>query len=195
MVAQIFLLAYQAEAGWPDSDAMALALVLGAGLFAGALALGRRSRPLLDMVLVTVCVGGLGMAIGATMDGWLAPNVAMPCHAGLAGESSSIAGTPGAWTGLLSWMNLLMLATCIPACAVLCEPCSRSSPGWRVVTHGLCALGMMLGMFAGGWALSPGLALVFGPAVGPHVAMVTGMAGGVAAGWLLLHARSRRRRP
>lgn len=165
------------------------------GLFVGAVTFARRRhpRPLLDMMLITACVGGAGMLLGGMIDDWVAPpsvNLDVPpCHRNLADTSTEVQTAPwswSTWSTWASWMNLVMLAVCVPACALLCRPCAGSSRATHWLVHGACAVGMMLGMFAGGALLGPSLENVLGPRLGMHVAMVLGMVMGVAAGWPIL---------
>lgn len=141
-------------------------------VFAGAVVLARRieRRPLLGILLVTGCVGGLGMLVGGTIDARLATSDVRPlCHA----ES-------GPSFALVSWMNGLMLLACVPACALLCPPC-RGVRRW--VIHVACTVGMLFGMVVGGSALGPALAHGLGARAGMHLAMVLGMVAGVAFAW------------
>lgn len=147
-------------------------------------------RPVCSMTLVTLTLGGLGMLCGAVIDDHQAtkasvapieddaraPEAALPpCHAAFAeahaADPEPDAPRSHAW--LLSWMNLLMLATCVPACLLLC----RCAGLW---VHGASGLGMFVGMIAGGAWLGPKLAPWCGPSLAAHLSMLAGMTIGTA---------------
>lgn len=84
------------------------------------------------------------------------------------------------------WMNVLMFATCVPACVWLCPACTTRSASFRL--HLACAACMWAGMWVGGRLLfvAP-VASLLGPLGAMHLAMLVGMVAGVA---LVLGLRS-----
>ncbi len=146
---------------------------------------GRRSFAR-DVVLVTLSIGGLGMLLGARADAALGslgrggperggPERGAPDPAGAAALHAAHEAPAAAHRHrspldprpLASWMGVGMLATCAPACWLLCAPCPRRR---RWAAHGACLAGMLAGMLAGGALAAPG--------AGAHLAMLAGMAAG-----------------
>lgn len=174
LAVQGLLLAFGGD-GPPGRIAAGAGLVALAPLAGLAWRRGRRSFAR-DAVLVTLSIGGLGMLLGARVDAALAgPERAGAGPAGAAALHASHE-TPAAAhrhrspvdpRPLASWMGLGMLATCAPACWLLCAPCPRRR---RWAAHGACLAGMAAGMLAGGALAAPG--------AGAHLAMLAGMAAG-----------------
>ena len=156
LAAQALLVA--AQAGIPVSPVTSAA----AGVFALALAAawGRRMPPpLLEPAIAAAALGGLGMALGALLDGAAHVHGAHPPH--------------GGWVPLVSWSTGLMLLFCIPACGRACAAsCRGLAP--RVLDHAAVCAVMLAGMQGASRVPVPG------GAVGTHLAMVAGMAAGAA---------------
>lgn len=141
-----------------------------------------RNRGLLshrvDMALVMLAGGGLGMVIGWWIDLTLHPGQLHGC----CGGGGSV------WRSVFSWMTGLMLAGAIPPSLVLtrCARLARSSRRLWVSTHLLGNAAMIAAMIAGGRLFGRSLGeLVGSRLVGGHVAMVIGMVAGMVAGmWL-----------
>lgn len=161
------LLAQGAGLAWLAGDAAALVAFVPLAV-GGALARDRRARwPRLDVLVVTVAFGGVGMLAGAALDG------------------SSRAGAHaahGAGTGAGAWgaATALMLLACVPACLWMCAPLHRGGRAEHGALHLLLAVGMVAGMAVGARVLGPTLAGVMGPAAGMYAAMMLGMAAGTA---------------
>lgn len=168
---------------------LVITVILAIGLFVGFIILSqRRPRPLLELIIVTISIGGLGMLLGGMLDATLTvptddPTLATlpPCHRELLVESAPAPST----TALLTWMNAAMIVACVLGCTLLCEGCRCASrwAAWGV--HVLVTIGMIIGMPVGAWLLGPSLVERLGAALGAHVAMVVGMAGGVGLSWPL----------
>lgn len=165
--------------------AAALALALVAGLY-----IRRPRRIVVDMVMTTAFVGGLGMLVGSLIDAGIVRAEAdalaalPPCHRALATDS----GTGSGAMAYVNWMTGLMLVTCIPSCLLLSCPWRRvsaCSSSRRWLGHLLCTLGMLVGMYLGGYVLFSPLSVPFGEFAGMHLAMVAGMAAGVCLSWPL----------
>lgn len=162
-------------------DGAAGRIAAGAGLVALAPLAGlawRRGRRLFarDVVLVTLSIGGLGMLLGARADAALGdPASGGPDPAGAAALHAAHEAPAAAHRHrspldprpLASFMGLGMLATCAPACWLLCAPCPRRR---RWAAHGACLAGMLAGMLLGGALGAPG--------AGAHLAMLAGMVAG-----------------
>ena len=79
-----------------------------------------------------------------------------------------------------------MLVFCVPACALLCDPQGPRWRGRRWLNLGLCTVGMLAGMVAGG-TLLPALAAGALPSFGAaHLAMLAGMVAGTGLAASLL---------
>jgi hypothetical protein len=134
-----------------------------------------------DMALTTLTFGGLGMLIGTYLD---APGAAPACH------HHHDAGF------LFSWMTLLMLACCVPACVVLCEPCRGPRGRWSsCAAHTAATAGMLLGMWFVGARFTPVLARIVAEPVASHVAMLAGMTVGTLLGLFAVTLSPGRGRP
>lgn len=122
-----------------------------------------RSRsPVWLAVALTAGLGGLGMMLGSIVD--RVTGAVPACHA------ASMSALE------LSWMNGLMVLTCMPACAVACSSprALQRSTLWLFRT--MCAVAMFIGMWAGGRWLLPALTARLPPSAAHHLAMVCGMA-------------------
>lgn len=134
-----------------------------------------------DMALVMLAAGGLGMIIGWWIDIGSAP-VAACCAS---------ASPPGEWSFLSkvwSFMTGLMLLAAIPPSLVLtrCAARARGNPRLLLSTHILGNTAMVAGMILVNRTWGRVAAQMLGsPVVGAHVAMLVGMVGGMVAGmWL-----------
>jgi predicted permease len=128
-----------------------------------------------DMILVMLAFGGLGMILGWWIDFGFGPAVV---HGGPKPLLAS----------LFSWMTGLMLVGAVPPAFVLTR-CARLARGDRrrwISTHVVGNLAMIACMIAGGRLLGPALTAATGSfAVGHHAGMVVGMVLGMFAGmWL-----------
>jgi hypothetical protein len=191
IAAQVLLLL--ALAGAPARWAACALALLGAVLIGLSARLSRaQPRPLLEMLLVTGGLGGLGMLVGSMLDASGATpgtGVMPPCH--VAAAPHAVLAMP--WLGFdlvpsLSWMNGLMLLACVGGCLLLCPrqvPCRPSDYLGLCTTQGILSIGMLLGMSFGGRLGSSPLARAFGDAGGMHLAMLGGMLLGAAAVWPL----------
>lgn len=165
--------------------ALAALLLLGSTLIHLTYGRAVAAHPLLPMLTMTCCVGGLGMLLGSMLDSHIAGAVAPTCHASIEHTSMS----PATWvnpTRMLNWMNLLMLVSCLPTCAAVSCPwrgCRGLTRRHRYLGHGLCALGMLVGMYAGGYLMGPSLSPALGAQASMHLSMLIGMVVGVAAAW------------
>lgn len=132
----------------------------------------------LDMNYGMLTLGNLGMLMGWWMDAGWRPLTSGYCECG-AGGLAGLTAQPGMWLGMLVGANLAMLGC-------MRKPCP-DVPFAKLAMYGGGNVGMILGMFAGGWLaglvpLSP-LWLAFTVNfVGMSVGMVTGMIAGYALG-------------
>ena len=191
IAAQTLLLV--SSAGAPAKwAACALALLGGVIICLGARLSRTQPQPLLEMLLVTGSLGGLGMLVGSTLDASVAtPRIGvMPsCH--VAAAPHALLAMP--WLGFdlvpsLNWMNGLMLLACVGGCLLLCPrrvPCQPSGYLGLCTTQGILSIGMLLGMSFGGRLGSSPLGRAFGEAGGMHLAMLGGMLLGAAVVWPL----------
>lgn len=163
----------------PPARALVQLLVVAAAL-GGAATFAWRVRGHLDhrvdMALIMVSFGGLGMQLGWWLD-----------HL-LRGPAPGERLYPTVWHAAFSLMTLFMLAASVPA-SVRWTRCARLARGRRrrwVTTHLVGNAAMIAGMIAGGRLFGGALgALAGSPKVGHHVAMVIGMVVGMHAGmWL-----------
>lgn len=131
-----------------------------------------------DMALVMLAGGGLGMVIGWWIDLTLSPGQLHGC----CGGGGSV------WRSVFSWMTGLMLLGAIPPSLVLtrCARLARGNPRLWVSTHLLGNAAMVAAMIAGGRLFGRTFGVMVGsPVVGGHLAMVIGMVLGMVAGmWL-----------
>jgi hypothetical protein len=150
-------------------------------LVAGALGLAvqqawRHRRQLdhhVDMGLVMLAFGGLGMLVGFWID-----LAALP-----AGHTGRVYAT--VWHAVFSWMTGLMLLAAIPPAIPLtrCAALARTSRARWFITHILGNAAMIAGMIAGGRLLGAAAGTLLGaPVVGHHLAMVVGMVIGMELG-------------
>ena len=191
MAAQILLLVN--SAGAPGKwAACALALLGGVMICLSARLSRTQPRPLLEMLLVTGSLGGLGMLVGSMLDASVAtPRIGvMPsCH--VAAAPQALLAMPRLGFDLvpsLNWMNGLMLLACVGGCLLLCPrrvPCQASDCLGLCTTQGILSVGMLLGMSLGGRLGSSLLGRAFGEAGGMHLAMLGGMLLGAAIVWPL----------
>lgn len=191
IAAQMLLLTNSAgaPAKWA---ACALALLGGAMVCLTARLSRTQPRPLLEMLLVSGSLGGLGMFVGSMLDaGAVVPRsgVVPPCHAAVAPQA--LLAMP--WLGFdlvsnMNWMNGLMLVACVGGCMLLCPrrvPCQPRDYLARCATQGILSVGMLLGMSLGGRLGSAPLGRTFGASGGMHLAMLGGMLLGTALVWPL----------
>ncbi len=171
----------------PSHPMIGVALAIIAGLCVGWV-WTRKVSTHWEMLLVTGTLGGAAMLLGSFIDAQQVDTGAVvlpPCHASEASVPSSFAFS-GLVAGLGSWMTLLMLAVCVPACLMLCESCGPTA-GRALRTHGVCTLTMLIGMFTGGSLLSPWVQPLGLGALGTaHVAMTIGMLFGTAFGSIVV---------
>jgi len=160
----VLLLAW--DPGRPTAAALLITALVGAPLW-----LGRTRWPrAAGAAAASGALGGLGMLAGTLLDQRWGTQVLPPCHARLA---------PLTFSSLLTWMNGLMLLTCVPACLWLTPSCSTSAAGlWR---HVLCVVPMFFGMVLGGRWLAPPLDGMLSALAANHVGMLIGMTLGAAA--------------
>lgn len=134
-----------------------------------------------DMALVMLAAGGLGMIIGWWIDIPSAPVVACCASASLQGETSFLSKV---W----SYMTGMMLLAAIGPSLVLtrCAARARGNPRLWLSTHVIGNAAMVAGMILINRAWGRVAARLLGsPVVGAHVAMLVGMVGGMVAGmWL-----------
>lgn len=119
------------------------------------------------MLLGSGAFGGLGMIVGSMIDRSLA--LPLPaCHAGV--EMVDV--------GIFNWMTGLMFLACISGCWWCCPRCGSFRRD--LLGHSFGAIGMYLGMLAGGRLLADRWGTMLGVAEGMHLAMLVGMLVGVA---------------
>jgi hypothetical protein len=157
--AQVVLLAAASPEG-ELGGAAACAIVLAAPIAWAQL----RPQRWWQAMAIAGALGGLGMLIGARLDGDLAP-----CHAG---------------GGPFNWMTGGMLLGCVPACIWLMPACRTARP-WR--SHAACFAGMMLGMALGARWLPGMLGAMVDPPATHHIAMALGMMIGAGGGTRAIH--------
>ena len=135
-----------------------------------------------DMNYGMLTLGNLGMLVGWWMDAGWRPLTSGYCECG-AGGLAGLTAQPGMWLGMLVGANLAMLGC-------MRKPCPEV-PFAKLAMYGGGNVGMILGMFAGGWLaglvpLTP-LWLAFASNfVGMSVGMIGGMIAGYALGLVLL---------
>lgn len=129
------------------------------------------ARPLAGLALTAACAGGLGMALGASIEAAGSPHAHHPVHA----------ASP---LPLWGWPTGLMLLFCLPGCGRACASL-RSAPA-RAAGTAATLLGMGAGMAAAAAAVQGAGA---GPAAA-HAAMVAGMAAGSVSAAALLRFAS-----
>jgi len=164
------------------AGSLALQTLLVAGAVGLVVQQAWRHRGLLshrvDMALVMLAGGGLGMLIGWWIDLRLNPEQLHGC----CGGGGSV------WSSVFSWMTGLMLAGAIPPSLFLtrCARLARTSRRLWVSTHLIGNTAMVAAMIAGGRLFGRTLGAAVGSRlVGGHVAMVIGMVLGMVAGmWL-----------
>jgi hypothetical protein len=138
-----------------------------------------------DMTLVMLALGGLGMILGSWADAGFGP------LAGAAGPScchlEGSAHEP-ILRSVFSWMTALMLLFSVPPGFVLtrCAALARRSVRHGIAMHVFGNVGMVAGMIAAGRLLGGFLGQALGSApAGHHLAMLGGMLLGMpAAEWL-----------
>jgi hypothetical protein len=159
----------------PGAPALAVgAATSAAAIVAALLWRCRRAVPGLDLALVTLALGGAGMAVG------VATPVPAPAasHADAHQHPPAAAGAEPAHPHHSRSATLLMLAACVPGCALLCRH-PRAAWRHRLVFHAVALAGMMAGMGAGG-LLAASQSAVAGPLqlLSHHLWMTGGMAVG-----------------
>lgn len=132
-----------------------------------------------DMILVMLALGGLGMIIGWWIDfGW------QPAPGWMRlGQSSPHPWS--FWSRVWSWMTALMLLGAIPPSLAWTRCARLAREGWRrwVSTHLIGNVAMVAGMiWTNRWIGRAVGRLAGSLVVGAHVAMLTGMVVGMAAG-------------
>ena len=153
--------------------AVAILLCLGLGFLVLKSWERRKRFHYLDFVLVTACVGGLGMILGQ----WLDLQITPMHHAHIASQHS--------WQHLLSFQTGLMLVFCIAACEVLCSRhCANLTVRMRILRSFKCHVSMLAGMFVGGYMLVPALSALIktSPLLSMHLSMLMGMVAGMWIG-------------
>lgn len=204
---------------WLDrlrGPALVQCLLISLALAVAAHELWRNRRRLdhrIDMALVMMALGGLGMLAGTWIDMAQAggaghghgqtvqPAKPLPpcCHAAPADASPASpppsSGSSGFWGGfyraLTSWMTILMLLGGIPPSLVLSRCCRLARLSWRRwwATHIAGNLGMLTGMILAGMAFGPALGERLGAMVsGHHLAMLAGMLVGMELAQFLAEA-------
>jgi hypothetical protein len=169
------VLAQGVALAWAAGEGVAAIAV--SALVAGVCAVAwmRRLGGHADVLIASVAFGGLGMMIGE----WIARAAT---HPAMDHPTTHGAGTSHGPPSMASWMIVtgVMLITCAAACRWSCAPLCRG--GWRrrTIAHLLAAAAMVGGMAAADALLSTPFASLLGAAAGMHVAMVLGMAAGVA---------------
>lgn len=135
-----------------------------------------------DMILVMLALGGLGMIVGWWIDFGMAPAPAWMRLGGMAPRPWSF------WSRVWSWMTGLMLLGAIPPALAWtrCARLARRSRRRWVSTHLLGNAAMVAGMIWTNRWLGRAVGHLAGSlVVGAHVAMLLGMTIGMAAGmWL-----------
>ena len=139
----------------------------------------------IDMTLVMLSLGGLGMLLGTWADAGFAPlagAVGPACCGVGASPRGPILGS------ILSLMTGLMLLFSIPPSLLItrCAVLARRSVRHGIAMHLAGNAGMIAGMIAAGWLLGGILGTLLGSApLGAHLAMLGGMLLGMPAGeWL-----------
>ncbi len=158
--------------------AVALAVAVGA---TWRVRMGLNHR--VDMLLVMLAVGGLGMLIGMAVDHRLQAAAAGAMHSGHGHHHAT-----SQWSAVFTWMTGLMLMAAIPASLAWTRCAELARSGWKrwVSTHLIGNAAMVIGMiWFGGWFGSALGRLAGAPTVGHHVAMVIGMLLGMEAGMFL----------
>ncbi len=155
--------------------ALAVQVVLVAAAVGATVRLAWRVRAQLDhhvdMALVMLAFGGLGMIVGWWID------MGLGLHP-----------YPSVWSAVFSLMTGLMLAAAVPPAFMLtrCAELARRSRVRWVVTHVVGNLAMVAGMIAGGRGFGAALGGLIGSRlVGGHLAMVIGMVVGMEAGMIV----------
>jgi hypothetical protein len=139
-----------------------------------------------DMLLVMLAAGGLGMVVGTAVDQQLAEAAAASMAHGPAGHHHGHPSSP--WAAVWTWMTGLMLLFSIPASIVWtrCAALARHSRRRWVSTHLVGNAAMVVAMvWFGHWFGHSLGRLMQAPATGHHVAMVIGMLLGMEAGMFL----------
>ncbi len=157
------------------SGSLAVQVVLVAAALGATVRLAWMVRAQLDhhvdMALVMLAFGGLGMIVGWWID------MALGLHP-----------YPTVWRAVFSLMTGLMLLGAVPPAVVLtrCAELARRSRRRWVVTHVVGNLAMIVGMIAGGRGFGAALGGVIGSRlVGGHLAMVIGMVVGMELGMIV----------
>lgn len=139
-----------------------------------------------DMLLVMLAAGGLGMVVGTAIDQQLAESAAAAMGHGPAGHCHGHSSSP--WAAVWTWMTGLMLLLAIPASLAWtrCARLARLSRRRWVSTHLVGNAAMVVAMvWFGHWFGHSLGRLMQAPATGHHVAMVVGMLLGMEAGMIL----------
>ena len=138
-----------------------------------------------DMFLVMLAAGGLGMLLGMGLDQELAERAA-----GAMGHAPSHHGhhDSSPWSALWTWMTGLMLLFSIPASLAWTRCAELARSGWRrwISTHLVGNAAMVIAMVWFGHWFGQALGRLTGaPMTGHHLAMLIGMLFGMEAGMLL----------
>jgi hypothetical protein len=130
------------------------------------------------VLLSPIAFGGLGMLGGAIMDGAKDRS----CYSCCLRTKGIVPNWKQLAESLTSWSTVVMVATCLSACLILCPRnprVRRLMHSWQY--HGFTSLTMLLGMHGGGWYLTP-LFSCGNSIVAEHLAMVFGMSFGTMLG-------------
>jgi hypothetical protein len=158
--AQVALLA-AASPGGALGDAALCAVVLAAPIAIAQ----RRPQRWSQAAAIAGALGGLGMLLGARLDGAALP----ACHGG---------------GGVFNGMTGGMLLGCVAGCLWLMPACRGARP-W--LGHAACFVGMLLGMALGARWLPGVLDAMVTPPATHHIAMALGMMLGAGGGTRAIH--------
>lgn len=139
----------------------------------------------IDMLLVMLAAGGVGMLAGMAIDQWIA---AAGVEAGRGAAAHHCHQDASPWAAVWTWMTGLMLLLAIPASLAWTRCAALARTGWRrfVSTHLVGNAAMVVAMVWFGHWFGPALGrLIRAPMTGHHLAMVMGMLLGMEAGMLL----------
>jgi hypothetical protein len=140
----------------------------------------------IDMLLVMLAAGGLGMLIGMALDQQLAAAAVGAAGHSAAQHHGHHAASP--WSAVWTWMTGLMLLSAIPASLAWTRCAELARSGWRrwTSTHVVGNVAMVVAMVWIGHWLGPAVGRLTGaPMTGHHLAMLIGMLLGMEAGMFL----------
>ncbi len=139
-----------------------------------------------DMFLVMLAAGGLGMVLGMALDQKLADVAAGAMEHAPSHHHGHHATSP--WSAMWTWMTGLMLILGIPASLAWTRCAELARSGWRrwISTHLIGNAAMVVAMvWFGHWFGQAVGRLTGAPMTGHHLAMLIGMLLGMEAGMLL----------